>query len=152
MQQQLKLADFIDLYAKKREHIFLKSTKNKTVDMKYKAFIEVVAKKFNPMIREYVDPFIAQMKECKTPKEIAEIKADVLPDHIRDAMIEMIDKQKLLNIVEKAYLFLDLYNTLSTSIQGAIMQGATHYMRSLELANSTGGHIIGLNGQPLNGQ
>jgi hypothetical protein len=148
-QQQLKLADFINVYSKTREGLFLQPTKNKTVDMKYKAFVEMSLEKFNPLIREYVDPFIAQMKDCKTPKEIRELDINLLPDHIRDEMLLLVDKQKVLNIVERAYLFLDLYNTVSNTIQGSILQGATHYIRSLELANSTGGHILGLNGRPL---
>lgn len=151
-QQPQKLADFIDLYAKTREEIFLKSTKNKTKDMKYKAFVKMALEKFNPMIRDYVQPIAEQMSKCEKADEITNIKVDRIPEHFRDAMLEMIDKQKLLDIAEKVYLFIDLFNVIENNITNSVTRAAIHYTRLLEVQHSSGGHIIGLNGQKLSGQ
>lgn len=154
MTTQQKLVDFLNLDANDEVHIFLQGDKKKTPQMKYDYFIKTSLATFNVMIRDYVHEVATQMKECKSIKEIEALHPKVMPDHIREAIIKQIDLQKNLNIVEKTYLFLDLFRGVSSNIGKHIGNAAMHYanafkaLENLDNGNG-GGRIIGLNGKPL---
>lgn len=154
MTTQQKLADFLSLDQNDEVHIFLQGDKKRTPQMKYDAFIKSSLATFNIMIRDYIHEVADQLKECKSIKEIEDLKPQVMPSHIREAIITEIDRQKLLNIVEKTYLFLDLFRGVSSNIGKHIGNAALHYanafkaLQNLDGGNG-GGRIVGLNGQPL---
>lgn len=151
--QQQKLADFINLFENEELFIFLQGDEKRTPQMKYDTFVKVSLEKFNLLIREYVHDASSKLRECKTIEEIETLKIPVMPNHIRKAILEQIDKQKILNIVEKVYLFLDLFRAVSTSIGKNIGTASLHYANAIKalknLNGSGGGHIVGLDGQPL---
>ena len=146
--QQQRLADFLNLMANKEVEIFIGSDDKRTSQMKYDAFVKVSLEKFNELIRSHVHEVSELMSKCKTISEIEKLSPEVMPKHIREAIIEQIDKQKILNIVEKTYLFLDLFRAVSSSIGTNIGNAGLHYANVIRKAGP--GRIVGLNGKPLN--
>lgn len=145
-QTTLKLRDYLNMDADSEQYMFLQGTKRKTVGMKYDQFVKKVLPPFRQMIIDYLKEEVEpRFKLATTVTKIEEIKIPALPDRIRDAIVDIVDKDKTLNIVEKTYLCLDLLRAVSSELGSTIGRMAMHYARALQMAPK----IVGLDGQSL---
>lgn len=151
-----KIRDFLNLGTDNELHMFLQGTKKKTSQMKYDEFVKHSLEKFKPLVEAHLNSVDETLKACTSLVELEKVVLPALPDSIREEIITHIDKQMLLNIVEKVYLCLDLLRAVSNQITKVSGTAILHYgnaFRSLQnLDGNGGGRIIGLNGRPLNGK
>jgi mevalonate kinase len=153
MTTALKIRDFLDLGADTELRIFLKTTKSKTTQMRYDEFVKHSLEKFQPIMRAYMEKIDGSMKSCAIFEDLQKLEFPKYPPEIVDEVVTHMDKQKLLNIVEKTYLCLDLLRAVSGQIQTLTEKALLHYGNAFKaaanLTGSGGGRILGLNGRPL---
>lgn len=144
----MKLKDHLNLEANDELHTFLKATSNgkTTGRMKYDAFIKQMLTKMRPIMGDYMTAQEALIKACTTVEQIEKLKIPALPNDMRDQIIEMIDKQKHLDIVEKTYMALDAFRAISTNIGANIGKMCMTWAGFLQKQNQS--RII----QPGNGK
>lgn len=144
--QQQQLRSFLDLKADNEIHTFMSGSRSKTAQMKYDQFIKTTLPKFREMIHNYLQKEVEpKFKAATKISEIEGMKIPALPAHIKEEIVTVIDKQKLLNIVEKVYLCLDLLRAVSGEIRKIVGRMAMHYGNALRMAPK----IVGADGKSL---
>jgi len=153
MTDDLKIRDFLNLESDTELHLFLQKTPKKTSQMRYDEFVKHSLEKFRPILTDFLVEQDAIMKACATQEELEKLEFPKMPAVIRDQIIDHIDKQKLLNIVERCYLCLDLMRAVGSEIEKRLSTALLHYGNAFKaaanLTGSGGGRILGLNGRPL---
>lgn len=155
MTTDLKIRDFLNLESDIELNMFLQGTKKKTAQMKYNEFVKHSLEKFRPLIQEHLEYVDGILKACESLEALEKVILPALPENIREEIINHIDKQKLLNIVERVYLCLDLLRAITGEIRKVSGTALLHYgnaFRALKNLDTPGGRIIGLNGRPMTGQ
>lgn len=132
----MKLRDYIKLDANDELHIFMKSSKNGKITgkMKYDAFVKKSLETLRPVIIEYTERQDAVFKGCVTVTQIESLVIPALPDHIKEVIIQLVEKQKHLDIVEQTYLCLDLLRAVSNNLGTKIGKMAMHYANAIRVA------------------
>lgn len=114
--------------------------------MKYSRFREAMLSKVSDPIKEYLEKeVLPQYEACTTVKAVAEVRIASLPDHLRDLVLDYVDKQKTLDIVEKTYLFLDGVRSISQAISGQVAHMSVHFAQQLMNAPK----LVGADGQSI---
>lgn len=144
----MKLKDYLNLEASDELHTFLKASPNgkTTGKMKYTAFVKNMLEKMRPIMYDFIQAQESIIKACDTVEKIEKLQIPALPQDMRDQIIEMIDKQKHLDIVEKTYLCLDAFRSVSTNLGTAIGKISMTWASLLQKQNQS--RII----QPGNGK
>lgn len=149
----LKIREFLDLKADTELHLFIHNTKSKTASMRYDEFVKHSLAKFQPLIKAYMERIDIPMRSCATLEELQKLEFSKYPPEVVDEIVTHMDKQKLLNIVERTYLCLDLLRTVSGQIQKWTETALLHYGNAFKaaanLTGTGGGRILGLNGKPM---
>lgn len=132
----MKLRDYLNLEGNDELHMFLKTTKNKkvTAQMKYDTFVKNSLEKLRPVMNEYIEQWDKVFKDCVTVDQISKLVIPPLPPHILEFILQLIEKQRHLDIVEQTYLALDLIRAVSSNLAGIIGKAAIHYSRAIQMA------------------
>lgn len=136
-----QLRDFLNMEANDELHMFIKGVKKKTAKMTYDAFVKAALPKFNELLKDFLKQEVEpQFKAAVTLEKLNGLQIPALPQHIKEEIINLVDKQKLLSLVEKTYICLDLLRAVTSQLGSTVGHMAMHYGRALQLAPKIVGH------------
>lgn len=129
-----KLRDYLNLESIDELHMFIRSTKKTTSKMKYDRMMKAAFEKLQPLMRAYLTEQDQLCKDCMTLETLEELRIAPITDEMRDLILTIVDTPKDLTIVEKTYMALDLFRSVTGTLGGSIAKMVLHYGNALRMA------------------
>lgn len=129
-----KLRDYLNFDAIDELHMFMSSTKKTTGKMKYDRMVKIFLERLRPIIQDYLTEQDKRCKECVTLSQLQELKIAPITNEMKELILQVVDHPKDLSLVEKTYLALDMFRSVTGEIGTTITKMVIHYGNAIKAA------------------